>query len=414
MRAWFNQYRQLRVLTAAVLLAGLLIGLAILSDRELHFSLVALAHKHGAWIGYGLMVLAALAGGLVPPALRRWVLLGVTVVAYPLLLGAGALAIGAYIFALCGIARLGIKLRYQLFLALGLWLALPLVRIYLWSLAWQQGTLALAIVWTGLAYSTVYLLIERKRHDPPGPSLIDDLFYLLALPRLVEPFFQPISQRYLYSCEDPQFEIRLLLRGFLLGLYGAAIGVLTALLKRWDLDGAGLPLRLTVDFLIFYGIAAQQIFISIALFRLMGFDLASGFRQPFLARSFADFFRRWNHYVRDALLSLFFFPFLGWLRRHLSHRAATIVAAYLAIIVGSLLMNDLLVPFATSAKSVKVSLMPSIHPLRLLVLVVYWSAIVLPGRFLAPSRRSTSVQVARFLVLFGALWVGTKLLGQSL
>lgn len=363
---------------------------------------------------YGLALGAVALVWLAPASRRRAVLVAISVLAYALVLKTGTWAIAALVLALCGIGRLPIKVRYQIALALAAWAALPVTRFLLWPAQWQHSTFTLSVIWAGLAYSALFLLVERQRRALRGRiTLIDEVFYLTALPRLVEPFFQPISPRYLFDQQVERFDSRLALRALGLGLWGLLLALVAGHLRTWHPPITLVPLRLAIDYLGYYATAAHQIFISMALFRLLGFDLASGFRWPLISRSFADFFRRWNHYVRDAVLSLFFYPFLGRLRLSLPKAAATIVAAYAAIFFGSFVMNDLLVPAVTSIDPIE-GARRSLDPQRLVALFVLWSAIILPRLGLTPSPQRARpgrwrhiAHVVRFLLLYLLIWGGS-------
>jgi hypothetical protein len=82
-----------------------------------------------------------------------------------------------------------------------------------------------------------------------------------------------------------------------------------------------------------YLFTAGNVFVLTGQLGLLGFGVPSGFRRPFLSRSFVEFWQRWNHYYRDAALVLFFYPAQGFLRRRLPPRA-TLVAAVLAAFAG--------------------------------------------------------------------------------
>jgi hypothetical protein len=101
-------------------------------------------------------------------------------------------------------------------------------------------------------------------------------------------------------------------------------------------DQARLWVALVLYWPLKYVAIAARLFLLVANLRLLGFDVASGFRRPFLARNFVDLWRRWNHYVRDAAMVLFFFPALGALRRKLSPslaQAGAVLASFAALIV---------------------------------------------------------------------------------
>src|SRR4029453_6377028 len=141
-----------------------------------------------------------------------------------------------------------------------------------------------------------------------------------------------------------------------------------------------------VRFLAAYAHITYTIFLAIAVYRLLGYELPSGFRRPFLSRSFGEFFRSFNHYVRDAVLSLLYFPMLGHLRHHARPRLATIGAAYTSILIGSFLLHDLLVPVAISVQPATV-LAFHLDPVRIASLLALWTLIIVPGAGIAPRRR---------------------------
>jgi hypothetical protein len=201
----------------------------------------------------------------------------------------------------------------------------------------------------------------------------------------------------------------LLGKGLTLGLYGTALVAVIHFIRRYTAPGVPLAQHMCLDFVGEYCLAANQIFVSMALFRLLGFDLPSGFHLPFAATSFRDFFRRWNHYIRDAVLVLFYFPFLGFLRTRMSARMATVVAAYLAIIVGSFFLNNTVVVLTTGA-DLNHALLRVFHPFNLTILIIFWSAIILPRMTLAARRDPPShgwqhvAVILRFLCMYAALW----------
>src|SRR5262249_36632915 len=148
-------------------------------------------------------------------------------------------------------------------------------------------------------------------------------------------------------------------------------------------------------------------------YRLLGFDLPSGFRRPFLSQSFGEFFRSFNHYVRDAVLSLFYFPMLGHLRHHARPRIATIGAASASIVIGSFLLHDLLVPFAISVDPVG-TFESYLDPVRIGSMFVLWTLIIVPNAGIAPRRRTPRpvirvvVSVIVFNVLYFAIWFAQR------
>lgn len=345
---------------------------------------------------------AVVFGALAPVSLRAIGFSVISASAYLLLLGRWSLAVPLYAVVLCALARARLRPRFQIALALLAWSVLPVCR---WVLPRGSFVVSFAVfpAWAGLAYSSVYLLVERSRLARK-PTLAEELFYLLALPRVLHPFFQPISPAYLRRQERPELPFRVVLGGVGLGLAAMALRALRVWLFHLR-PGLPPPLAMVTGVASTYCIFAQTIFASVSLFRLMGFDIASGFRRPFLARSFADFFGRWNGYVREAVMSLFYIPLYMRLRRRLSPKVAAAAAAYVAILLGSFLLNQLLVPVITSS-NVFGTLRAKTAPLVLLEMAIYWSAIVLPGTLFmtkGPARRARRLQTLRFLAAYFAL-----------
>lgn len=333
-----------------------------------------------------LCLVSVAAAWLVPARWRRPTLLAISVAAYPLLMEwQAALVLLGFAILVVSLARLPIKARYQLGLALGAWAALIGVRAYWWQQPWMLRPLyTLPVV--ALCYSTIYLIVERARATPPKKTVLDDLFYLLFLPRLIVPFLQPISRDYFYENEHHKLDLDRLLRALALGLYTAVLILAAGRLLFALSKEPGTAEAFVLTYLLHYCRAVTVIFLAVTLIRLHGFDISSGFRTPFVARSFSEFFRRWNHYVRDAVLNLFLFPLVGYLRRWMPRKAATIVSAYVAIFIGSYVMNDLLVIAATSFDPIDAAATEFAGGQRLALLASYWSAIILP-RALFPTKR---------------------------
>jgi hypothetical protein len=399
-------------LTFALKLSGLRWGFAELSPL-----------RRGA--GY-LAVLAAAGFFLAATGRRRrfLALLAGSAVVYPLFLHLGALLVALYVGLVCGLARVQARLRFRLALALVLWAALPLARFTFFPLEWREHTVALIIVWVGLIYSTLYLLIERRRGYCAPEGLLGEVLYLVAFPRMVEPFFQPLPLRAFFGSLRPAMIPTLARRGFLLGLYGLALSVVGRQLHA-SLEPTTAPIvHLGVAFVVFYCHSAAQVFVSIALFRLLGFDLGSGFNRPFLSRSFVDFYRRWNYYVRAAVVRLFFFPLLGAFRRRLPHRLAIYAATYGGILGGSYLLNDLFVPLVTATEPIAGAAV-SLNAPHLVTLAFFWTGVLFSahlrtGIITAPTptpapgaRRKEIVRVVLFFLLylgtFSAAWSWTHL-----
>lgn len=82
-----------------------------------------------------------------------------------------------------------------------------------------------------------------------------------------------------------------------------------------DLDALGalagchlLLLRLFLDL-------AGHIHLAIGMMRVLGFDIPAGSDKPYLSRNILDFWRRWNTYYRDYLLTLAYYPIAMKLKR---------------------------------------------------------------------------------------------------
>lgn len=392
---------------AAALLAAFLALIYFVHRSGLRSPVLAFGGSDRLIFIYTASAVAAAGAAFAGPRARTAVLLTGAALAYGAALEWWAIAPAAFGLLVCGLGRTKLRARNQVGLALAAWSALLVARALSPRSQLFAQTSLLFIIWAGLAYSSVYLLIERARHRD-APSLADELFYLFAPPRLLEPFFQPISPRYLRERRQDAPSAALLLRGLGLGALGLALAVLSSWLARHPRLGEG-ALRVAADFAGFYATVTHSIFISMALFRLHGFDLSSGYRAPFLSRSFPEFFRRYNHYVRDAVVSLFYFPFLGWLRSRLPPRAATILASYAAILVGSYALNDFLVPVVTNPDWMQ-GVRRATAPSHLLVLAFYWTLVALPASGLLPRPKRAAgvvrrgVEIVLFNVAFFALW----------
>lgn len=394
-------------LAGAAAMAGLLLALLWLADRGWCFPIVMTASPQAPVMVYAILVATAIACAVAPILWRRWLLLAGSAVGYPLILGIWVIPLVVYAAFVCVLARTRLSVLLQVILAILVWCALPILRAFVFTVPGDQ-TFVLAVLWAGVIYSALFVIVERGRH-PGEASVLDELFYLFAMPRLAEPFFQPIGGRYLRQRDTARPSWPLIASGLALGAYGVLLALLIHALAR-RMPGLSAPTRLARDFLVFYAKVTNQLFIAIALFRLLGFDLASGYRAPFLSRSFSEFFRRYNHYVRDAVMSLFYYPFLGSLRRRLPRRAAIIVSSLGAIFVGSYLLNDFLVPVVTAA-DMRAGVRNATTPAHMAVLGLYWCLIVIPPLLRLPRRADGKpwlpriAQIAVFNVAFFFIWL---------
>src|SRR6185436_19811526 len=119
-----------------------------------------------------------------------------SLLAAPLVLGAWAAVWFAYAAVAIALARAQIAIAARLVLALVVWASVPVTRVLWLDGVAQADTIVLSIAWVGQLYAALYLIVEREREAPERRSSVaSDALYLLALPRLVVPFFQPISPR---------------------------------------------------------------------------------------------------------------------------------------------------------------------------------------------------------------------------
>jgi hypothetical protein len=408
-----------RGLAAAALLAALLAALALLEERQLIPSPLGAAHR----AIYAIVVAAGVACACAPMAWRRWLLVAATAVAAPFALGWWSLALAAYLALVIAIARAPLRVAGKLAVALAGWLTVPVLRICVLDADAQAATIVLAMVWAGQLYSAFYLIVEREREAPERrPSVGFDVFYLAAVPRIAVPYFQPISPGLIASRERPRMPWRVVVRGAGLGAWGVVSAVaawrLIPTLRsiHHPIFHAIVDHRVVFEllrFVVAYAHLTYTIFLAVAVYRLLGFELPSGFRRPFLSQSFGEFFRSFNHYVRDAVLSLFYFPMLGHLRLHARARLASIGAAYASIVIGAFLLHDLLVPVAISVEPGE-TLAFYLDPVRIGSMLALWTLIIVPNAGIAPrrrpprSRRRIVVSVIAFNVLYFAIWLAQR------
>lgn len=395
---------------AFALLTGLLGALIVLDHFHVVPSPYHIEHRGTLLRVYGLIALASLVSVLAPVDKRRPILAVAGAIALPLALGRWSVWLFGSAALTIGLARwrrVPIVARFAI--ALAAWLVVPIMRTRMLHVVGQAQTILLAELWVGTLYSAMYLIVERARALPDErTSVVDDAFYLLAPARLVMPFFQPISPREVLAAERANYPRRLLWRGAGLAAYALVCAIATNQLE----NAAGyLPhaCELPARFLAHYARIAFAVLLGMSAFRLLGYDVAPGFRYPFLSRSFADFFRRYNHYVRDAVVSLFFMPFLGHLRTRMSRRNASVLSAYLGIFIGSLALQDLLIPAGISLHPLHtVGIL--LRPHRILGMLIMWSLIVIPNAGIAPrkkppvSKLRAAFQILLVDTIYAGLW----------
>ncbi len=333
----------------------------------------------------GLCLLAIASRPFLGKAEFRILLLALSLIGCGVVAGFDALAIFAFAGLTSAVSRTKIPLGLRVLLVSLLWLAPIVPKLWLGrpDLA-PHG--ALFSYWAGIPFSALYLLVERQRGLLDEASWLDDAVYMLALPRFVSPFIQAIpASSFLESQKDPPPDVRLALRGAGLVIYGALLFVLMAKLPYiWPKRAGFHPdprwvhtPRFLHNVVYVYAANAQAIFCAVGLFRLLGFDLSSGFRWPLLATSFAEFYRRWNHYVYDTVRSLFLFPLIARLRTVLPWQVAVLLSGYLAIFLGAFVQSRVLVPLALNVDPMLVFKF-AFEPSQLAMQGVFWSLILVP------------------------------------
>jgi D-alanyl-lipoteichoic acid acyltransferase DltB (MBOAT superfamily) len=172
-----------------------------------------------------------------------------------------------------------------------------------------------------------YLLDIHRGQAQPADDLVDFALYLSFFPKILAgPIERPA--RFLSGLQaDRRVENVDFARSVGLLLIGLIRKVVVA-----DRINALLPatvfsdpsafssLELTVWWLVFtFGLYNDfQGYTTIArgLAGLMGFDLSLNFRQPFISRSFSDFWTRWHISLSFWLRDYVFFPARRWLMQH--------------------------------------------------------------------------------------------------
>jgi hypothetical protein len=165
-----------------------------------------------------------------------------------------------------------------------------------------------------------------------------------------------------------------------------------------------------------YVAIAARLFFLVGNLRLLGFDVPAGFRQPFLSRNFVDLWRRWNHYVRDAAMVLFFFPAMGALRRRVPPALAQAGAVLLSF--SALIFLDVAIRPAFEQPIVVPRGDYTVQAARLAVIggitaaTAWWA--VRRGRTAEPTGWRRAVAIAVTVTVAGAISTGAAVLGAGL
>jgi hypothetical protein len=279
----------------------------------------------------------------------------------------------------------------KLTLLLGFWVAVPVVSWILPSTnRLRYGELWL--YWTCLPAPLICLVIERGRGQLNHATRLDEWLYLLALPRFFMPFLQPIGAARFIDSWHKKRALRLAPRGLLLGLYGM-LGFFVIQYTHYAIKNpsdafpiAQDPWLIAQNGLRIYAFNATTIFCAVAQLRLLGYDLGSGFRFPFLSSSVSEFYRRWNYYFFEFSTSIFYLPISAKLRRWLPTRLAYVLAGYPSVLLGVWSLDKIFyqIPLGRwgAALWVQVRDWNSLAPY-----VFMWTLIIVPQALLTPLRR---------------------------
>ncbi|HVY32721.1 MAG TPA: hypothetical protein VHB79_39565 [Polyangiaceae bacterium] len=278
----------------------------------------------------------------------------------------------------------------KLTVVLGVWLLVPVITWFI-PRGWGRFD-ELSMYWAMLFGPLICLVVERSRGQLEEVGVFDEWLYLLVFPRFFVPFPQPIGVRRFHDSWRGPADVRLALRALALGVYGLG-GYFVIRYTFYALKSPTAPLSLVnhgpqilTNGLRIYAFNATSIFCAVALLRLVGYDLGSGFRYPLLATSFADLYRRWNYYLFEFSSSMFYLPLVTRLRRFMPLSLAYVLAGYASVLVGVWGLFNVfgLWPFGQYGVQMWLS-MRDVKGLSGYFLV--WTVIVVPQVLFAPVRR---------------------------
>jgi len=281
---------------------------------------------------------------------------------------------------------------HKLVLLLGTWTAAVLLKWLVrngYGLPWG----GLSMYWSCLPAAVICLVVERARGQLDGVTRSDEWTYLLAIPRFFLPFLQPIGARAFVQSRQRRQTPRLALDALGLGLYGVAC-LLVIMHTHYAIKPPHEALsfahhapRVLRNAVRIYAINAAPIFCAVALLRLLGHHLGSGFRFPLLATSFSDLYRRWNYYFYEFVSSIFYLPLVSRLRRWLPLRVAYILAGYPSILLGVWALDNVTFQLAISGRNAETLVRQVTDWRDLLAHAGIWSLIILPPVAFAAFRR---------------------------
>jgi hypothetical protein len=286
-----------------------------------------------------------------------------------------AAALGAFLAVTWGIARLPLGPLARVGLVLLANAALPAARTLLGPsiAAWLAPGVATVLLPVLLLRSLLYQ-VEVSRLLLHERSFLCYLGSFATIPLAGGTYLQPITYRRFigeYGAADAERTLRagvgLLALGVLyLWLRPTAVtpwsgavlqglgqaAVRDALGPALEAAGRGpVALALVGVQVERYLTIAGLLFYLVGNLRLLGFNLASGYRYPFISRSFVDLWQRTNFYLRECQLVLYYVPVAKLLRRRVGRRVTAGVAATAAIaghLAVAIVLNNLIVSGSTS------------------------------------------------------------------
>jgi hypothetical protein len=341
-----------------------------------------------------LVLIAVMTGGLpwFAPKLRRPLVLAGSLLIAATMLTWIILVPLLYAWLTIAVSRTKWPTWQKLTLVLGVWLGLALLKWVLPRGSHVYFLSVLSMYWACIPPAIICLVVERGRGQLGSLTPTDDWTYLLSLPRFFLPFGQPIGAKRFTESQRPLFTPRLAISALGLGLYGALLQWLVKDLdymvkvqeiSLWDVQH--LP-RLINNALLIYCVNAAQIFCAVAVFRLLGYGLGSGFRFPLFASSINDGFHRWNYYYYEFVSTVLYLPLASKLRRWMPLWLAYILAGYPSILLGVWAFDNIAFQVAFGWNSTP--LRNELSNWREFVgYLAVWTVIILPHVALAPLRR---------------------------
>lgn len=228
--------------------------------------------------------------------------------------------------------NLRVKFTVKILLAIMIFAALVILRNR-WFFA-PRAIIAVPYLGSLLAFRTISFLYHEKQNFRQG-SIPLKLSYFLMLPNLVFLLFPIVDFRsYVESYySKPSIHI------YRKGVYRISIGVLLLLAHRilyyyFSVDPNDVA---TVPQLLHYAVISYLLIIQVVgifiictgWLTLFGFDLPAVFENFFFATGFSNLWRRINHYWRDFIIKVFYFPLFFRIRK-IGHYKAMIAAGLTA------------------------------------------------------------------------------------